>query len=240
MLKPRGERRRVVVILAFALAAGGLAASQVRGSIEEVESRVGAPTPVVVARQDIRGGTRLQPQMLERMLTVQEVPERFVPPDSLTAPQEAVGLRVAAPLAAGSYVTVGDLETAVARDGPAGLELASGERVVEVPVADGSIGAAPPGARVDVLVTTRPEAGGGRTYVALQEVELLDSRAAAEGVGAAGAAPAAGIVAALRVTLEQAVMLTAAQNFAQEIRLLVRSPEDRRRVGPTSIRAADL
>jgi pilus assembly protein CpaB len=239
-LKPRGGRRRAVVILAFALAAGGLAASQVRSSIEEVESRVGAPTPLVVARQDIRGGTRLEPQALERMLTVQEIPERFVPPDALTAPQEAAGLRVAVPLAAGSYLTVGDLQTGVGRGGPAGPVLAPGERVVEVPVASGAIGAAPPGTRVDVLVTTSPESGGGRTYVALQRVELLDSRAAAEGVGAAGAAPAAGAMAALRVTLEQAVMLTAAQNFAQEIRLLVRSPEDRRRIGPTSIRAADL
>lgn len=239
-MKAGGGRRRAVVVLALALAAGGLAASQVRSSIEEVESRVGAPTPVVVARDDLRGGTRLEPQSLERMLTVQEVPERFVPPDSLRAPEEAAGLRVAVPLAAGSYVTVGDLDTGVPRAGPAGPELAPGERVIEVPVAGGAIGAAPPGTRVDVLVTTSPEAGGGRTYVALQRVELLDSRPGAEGVGAAGAAPAAGVTAALRVTLEQAVMLTAAQNFAQEIRLLVRSPEDRRRIEPMSVRAADL
>ncbi|MBA2567231.1 MAG: Flp pilus assembly protein CpaB [Thermoleophilaceae bacterium] len=229
-----------MTILALALAAGGLAASQVRSSIEEVESRVGAPTPVVVARQDIPGGTRLEPQMLERVLSVQEIPERFVPPDSLGAPAEAAGLRVAVPLAAGSYVTVGHLETGVARGGPAGPELAPGERVVEVPVAAGAIGAAPPGTRVDVLVTTSPESGGGRTYVALQKVELLDARSGAGNVGAAGAEPATGVTAALRVTLEQAVMLTAAQNFAQEIRLLVRSPADRRRIGPTSIRAADL
>ncbi len=233
-----------MAILALALAAGGLAASQVRSSIEEVESRVGAPTPVVVARQDIPGGTRLEPQMLDRVLGVREVPERFVPPDSLTAPSEAAGLRVAAPLAAGSYVTVGDLQTGVPRGAPAGPELAPGERVIEVPVAGGAIGVAPPGTRVDVLVTTSPEAGGGRTYVALQEVELLDAGAGAEDVGVAGAGadagPATGVTAALRVTLEQAVMLTAAQNFAQEIRLLVRSPADRRRIGPTSVRAADL
>ena len=201
---------------------------------------MGAPTPVVVARQDISGGTRLQPQTLERVLTVEEIPERFVPPDSLTTPREAAGLRVATPLAAGSYVTVGDLETNVARGAAAGPELAPGERVIEVPVAGGAIGTAPPGARVDVLVTTSPESGGGRTYVALQRVELLDARPAVQDVGAAGGEPATGVTAALRVTLEQAVMLTAAQNFAQEIRLLVRSPADRRRIGPTSVRAADL
>jgi len=37
--------------------------------------------------------------------------------------------------------------------------------------------------------------------------------------------------ATLRVTLKQAVYLTAAQNFAREVRLLPRAPGDRRRAG---------
>ena len=42
------------------------------------------------------------------------------------------------------------------------------------------------------------------------------------------------------MTLEQAVMLTAAQNFAREIRLLPRPPDDGRRMEPTSVDASEL
>jgi hypothetical protein len=56
--------------------------------------------------------------------------------------------------------------------------------------------------------------------VALEDVELLGVR---------------GAVAALRVTARQAVYLTAAANFAHEIRLLVRPPGDRRRIGSAAV-----
>lgn len=241
-MKPRSRRGRAAALLALALAAGGLAASRFQSSVEEVEARVGRPVPVVVTSRDIRAGARLELRSLDGMLAVREVPELFAPPGSLSSPDEALGLRVTAPLAAGSYVTVDDLETG-AGPGVGGPVLARGERVVEIAVAGGEpVGAAPPGTRVDVLVTTGEEAGSGRTYVALQSVELLGVRPADRGLEpAAGAAAAfAGALASLRVTLEQAVLLTAAQNFAREIRLLARSPEDRRRVGPTSVRAAEL
>jgi hypothetical protein len=47
-------------------------------------------------------------------------------------------------------------------------------------------------------------------------------------------------VAMLRVTLRQAVLLTAAANFAREIRLVPRPAGDRRRLGPTVVGAGDL
>lgn len=231
-------RRRAVVLLALALAAGGLAASSVHGTVEAVESRVGPPSPVVVAAQGIRAGARFESRAVERTLAVREVPEQFVPPDSLAAPEEALGLRAAVPIAPGSYVTAGSLEAATGRGAP-GPVLAPGERVVEVAVAGAaSVAAAGPGTRVDVVVTTGAETGAGRTYVALQSVELVDIRSGRGAVD--GGASSAGALAALRVTLEQGVMLTAAQNFAREIRLLARSPGDNRRVGRTSVDAAEL
>lgn len=233
------RRRRAFLLLGLALASGGLAASQVHSSVREVESRVGAPLPVVVAREDIRGGSELTPEALERMLAVREVPERFVPPDSLAAPEEALGLRTAVPVTAGSYVTAGHLESgaAGAYGGPA---LSPGERIVEIGVAGGSaLASAGPGARVDVLVTTGAETGAGRTYVALESVEMVGLNQAGRGLGGADGA-GGGALASLRVTLQQAVLLTAAQNFAREIRLLPRSPADRKPVGPTSVDAADL
>jgi pilus assembly protein CpaB len=234
------RRRRAVLLLALALAAGGLAASQVRSSVKEVEARVGAPLPVVVAREDIRAGTRFEPGSLDTMLAVRDVPESFVPPDSLANPEEAMGLRAAVPVAADSYLTAGQLDAGVGRQAGGPL-LAPGERVVEVGIAGGeALAATGSGSRVDVVLTTGTDTGG-RSYVALQDVELVDlgtgtSRGGTDG----GIATGAGAVAALRVTLEQAVMLTAAQNFAREIRLLPRPPDDRRRVGPTSVDASEL
>ncbi|HEV2076178.1 MAG TPA: hypothetical protein VGR10_08045, partial [Thermoleophilaceae bacterium] len=114
-----------------------------------------------------------------------------------------------------------------------------GERVVEIAAAGGAtLGAAAPGAQVDVLVTTGAGPTAGRTYVALERVELVD--VGGRGGGLEGGAAGGGTVAALRVTLQQAVLLTAAQNFAREIRLLPRSPKDTKRTGPTSVSAADL
>jgi pilus assembly protein CpaB len=101
--------------------------------------------------------------------------------------------------------------------------------VVEVSGAAGLV----EGSRVDVLVSTESGVGGGRTLVALAGAELLRLGAAvpdaAPADGSAPAGPTA--LATLRVTLGQAVYLTAADNFAREIRLLARPPGDRSRAG---------
>jgi pilus assembly protein CpaB len=120
-----------------------------------------------------------------------------------------------------------------------------GERAVEVAVAGGealSAGAGP-GARVDVLISSEPQAGGARTFLALEDVELLGLRAGGaslDGGDHAGAAATATATATLRVSLRQAVYLTAAQNFAREVRLLPRPPGDHARAGPTVTGAGEL
>jgi pilus assembly protein CpaB len=220
-----GRRRRALVLLSLALACGGLAASQVRGRLREVEARVGPLVPALVARSDLDAGKRLS----RRLLEVRNVPARFVPPDALGAPEEAAGLRLAVPVAAGSYLTTGAL--AAERDRTRGeAALAPGERAVDVAVAGGDSlrELTGPGARVDVLVTAR-----GRTYLGLQDAELLGMRD-----GDAGGEASA--VATLRVTLRQAVYLTAAQSFAREVRLLVRPPRERRRVRGAEVSGAGL
>src|SRR5919197_4991536 len=111
---------------------------------------------------------------------------------------------------------------------PAGGALRRGERVADV-VAEGRPDLITPGGRVEVLVTT--EAGPtrpGRTYVALEDVEVLAASPAGEGGGDAAAAGPR-VSASLRVTLRQAVFLAAAQSFARELRLLPRAPGDDRR-----------
>jgi pilus assembly protein CpaB len=236
------RRRRAAVLLSLALACGGLAASQVHTRAQEVEAAVGPLVPVVVARADVPPRTRLRPQQL----AVRQVPERFAPRDALMSPEQVVGQRVAGALAAGGYVTQGALASGAGheREG-GGAPIRGGERSVDVAVAGGeALGSAGPGTRVDVLVTTEPRSGAtaGRTYLALQDVELLGARPTSDagGAGGGGAAARATTVAALRVTLREAVFLTAAQSFAREVRLLVRAPGDRRTAGPLAIDGGGL
>ncbi|HEX5911359.1 MAG TPA: RcpC/CpaB family pilus assembly protein, partial [Thermoleophilaceae bacterium] len=179
-----------------------------------------------------------------------EVPSRFVPVDAVRNAQDLVGAPVQGGLRRGAYVTAGALggAGAPARGSPA---LRRGERAVQVAVAGGDpLGqAGGPGARVDVVVSTEPRDGAGRTFLALEDVELLSlggsegaarlGRAEGPGEGT-GAAATASTTATLRVTQRQAVYLTAAQNFAREVRLLPRPAGDARRAGRSAVSAAGL
>jgi pilus assembly protein CpaB len=142
-----------------------------------------------------------------------------------------VGARLTVPARAGAYLSAGSFAGAGGRDRYA---LRRGERAVTVEVAGGLADAGPaPGSRVDVLVSTEGP-GGGRTQMALAGAELLQVSAAGAGYSdpepsQASTGPTA--FATLRVTVRQALYLTAADNFAREIRLLVRPPGDRSRAG---------
>jgi pilus assembly protein CpaB len=172
------------------------------------------------------------------------MPARFVPPDALAAPAQLAGARTAVPIAAGGLVTAGMIAGTGAGRGP----LRAGQRALELAVTGGgALAGAQRGARVDVLVSVQGEQGGGRTFVALEDVELLDLRAAggeefaaAEPAAAGSGAAAPSALATLRVSARQAVYLAAVANFAQEVRLLVRPPGDRRRVGAAVVEEGGL
>jgi pilus assembly protein CpaB len=211
------RRRRGLLLLSVALASGGLAASQVRERERSMAAQVGPAVPVLVAVRDLGAGARVSPGAL----AVRRVPARFVPPDALASSAGVVGLRPAARVAAGGYLTAGLFERS--NDGHrGGGDVGRGERAVTVSVS-GAAGLVV-GARVDVLVSTESGAGGGRTLMALAGVELLRLEAGSAGAAPAEAGPTA--LATLRVSVRQAVYLTAADNFAREVRLLARPPGD--------------
>lgn len=236
----KARRRRGLVLLALALASGGFAASQVRQREHSVEARVGPLVPVVVATRDLPADARIG----RGSLALRPVPASYAPPDALRGAAGVAGARTAAAVPEGGYLTAGHLQ-GPSGDGPRGLALRRGERAVEVAVTGGGapVGAAP-GARVDVIVSTEAREGAGRTYVALEDVELLGLRQGAEaanlGTDAESGVRTEGTLATLRVTLGQAVYLAAAENFGREIRLLVRPPGDRGRGGRTSVAEGEL
>jgi pilus assembly protein CpaB len=230
---PKARRRRGLLLLALALLCGVLAAAQVNGQVEDARQRGGPLVRVVVASHDLHSGARLAPRDLE----LRGVPAAYVPRGTLGSPDEAVGATLAAPLVEGAYVTA----PLLAGGQGAGV-LRRGERALEVAVSGGrALDAATPGGRVDVVVSTEPRDRPGRTFVALQNVELLALRPGAPSRDADdGAARSATASATLRLTVKQAVYLSAAENYAREIRLLPRPPGDRRRSGRPAFSAGDL
>jgi pilus assembly protein CpaB len=225
----KARRRRGLVLLALALASGGLAASQVQERERRVDARVGPLVPVVVATRDLAPDRAVE----RRDLALERVPARFLPSDAVASPAGLAGARPAVPVPAGAYVTA-SLLGGGARRGRAPLR--PGERAVEIGVtAAGALAGAAPGSRVDVLVSTERHDGAGRTFLALEDVQLLGLRAAG-----AGAEDAATAVATLRVSLRQAVYLAAADSFGHEVRLLARPAGDRHVAGPTAVGEGDL
>jgi Flp pilus assembly protein CpaB len=169
---------------------------------------------VVVAADELEAGKVIGPDAMVGSLVVRSVPGRFVPPGSLAAPQQALGLQPVAPIPAGAYLLGPQLKPPP-RHRPSQPGLTHGRRPVEIAVtgARALLAAGPPvaGSPVDVLVTTEPDgAGPGRTYVAAAQVPLLALQAG-QGGGAA---------ATLGLTRSQALELISAENFARGVRLL--------------------
>lgn len=231
-------------MLGLSALCAGLAASLVNDYAREVRAQVGPLAEVAVVRKAIPRGKTLTSRNVGVYLTRRRVPERFVPPDSFRLPGDAVGLRALTPVPTGSYAGGAALAPATDRADRSATYESGGARLVEVPIAGASAlrELLRPGARVDVLITSERGAGGPHTYLALQRIELVGLRAGEAGSVSAGAQDAqeADTVATLQVTLRQAVLLTAAQNFARELRLVPRASGDRRRLQSLVVRARDL
>jgi pilus assembly protein CpaB len=233
-------RRRGLVLLALSLASGGLAASQVHQRARAVEAQVGPAIAVAVAARDLPADAPLGAQAVES----RQVPARYVPPGALDPRAANVARRTIVPVPAGTVITTSQLEGGAPAGGRGGLTLRRGERALELAAAGGdALAGAAPGAHVDVVVSRESGGGGGSTFMALEDVELLGLRAASESATAGlqqDDEHPASAVATLRVTARQAVYLTAAQNFGREVRLLVRPAGDRRRAGSVEVGANDL
>ncbi len=205
------RRRRALLLLGLALALGGLAAMDVSRREHALEAQLGPLSDVVVARHPLAAGATVG---LED-LGLRRIPARYAPPGAEAFAGALAGHRLAVPVPAGGSVTPDLLAVATPAPG-----VTKGQRALEL-LATGSVTS---GARADVVVT-----GKRRAWLALENVEVLATRAAPSQDGKPR------VAATLRVTPAQAVYLTAAQSFASDIRLLVRAPGDRRKVGALAV-----
>jgi Flp pilus assembly protein CpaB len=213
------RRARAAVFLAAALLAAGLAAAIADGYGARIARGYGPLRSVVVVSQSLRAAGPLGPKEIAAALEVRRVPERFVPPDALGVPRDALGLAPVSAISPGSYLLASQLRLPSRRD--RGVPALTGRRrPVEISVSGAeallATGASPRGAKVDVVVTSEPTgAGPGRTYVAAAGVPLL-----ALGPGADGPGPGGASAATLGLTKRQALRLIAAESFARKLTLL--------------------
>jgi pilus assembly protein CpaB len=213
------------VLLGLALVLGGLAASDVAQRESAVREQLGPPVEVVVAAKDLAAGR----DVTAADLATRRVPRRYAPAGAATVPETLIGQELAAPAPRGAYLGAWQLATEPAVAGP---PVRKGERAAEV-VGLGAPALVVPGARVDVLVTRDGDGGAtAGTELALEDVEVLAARRAPSGARDDGAAR---VAATLRVSVDQAVYLAAAQSFAREVRLLPRAAGDRGRNGQISV-----
>lgn len=201
--------RRAALLIGLATIMGSLAASDIADRERRIRESLEPLVDVVVARDEIRAGSTIT----VRQLATRRVPSRFAPAIGVTDPRTLAGATAAVDVPAGSDVT----RAQIAAPTPAS-SLRVGERIVQI-VASGSQQEILPSARVDVLVTR----DGRGTTLALENVEVMSIRRASAGEDGTGR-----VVAGLRVTVRQALFLTAAQSFAREIRLLPRAAGDAR------------
>lgn len=214
------RRARAAAFLAAALLAAGLAAVIADGYGARIARGYGPLRPVVVVSQGLRPAGPLGPKEVATALEVRRVPGRFVPPDALGAPRDALGLAPVSAISPGSYLLASQLRLPKRGDPAAVPALTGRRRPVEISVSGAeallATGASPRGAKVDVVVTSEPSGTGpGRTYVAAAGVPLL-----ALGPGADGPGPGGASAATLGLTKRQALRLIAAESFARKLTLL--------------------
>jgi Flp pilus assembly protein CpaB len=213
------RRTRAIAFLALALVTAALAAGIADSYGSRVASGYGPLRQVVVATRGLAGERILHPEDIAGDLESRRVPARFVPAGALRDPREALGLMPTVELAPGSYLVASQLEPP-RQGGGAPSVLGASRRPVEIAVSGAeallAAGAAEPGVKVDVVVTTEPSASGaGRTYVAASAVPLL-----ALGPGADGPGPGGTAAATLALSKRQALRLIAAESFARKQTLL--------------------
>ena len=199
-------------MLLAAVGAGLLAATLVGGYSSSVAGSYGELRPVAVLTRGLVPGEVISPRVAASSFELRQIPARFVPAAAVSDPRQAVGMVPVGPMPAGSYLTGPSLEPPGSGK-PKRPSPGRGRHAVELSVA--GAGALSGSGKVDVLVTTDNDRGGGETVVAARKVPLIS-------IGQSGRSEVGpGLTeVTLGLTRRQAVQLVDAQTFARRITVL--------------------
>ena len=223
----RRGRGRAAGFAAAAAVCAGLAAAATQAPSGDLAAQGGELRDVLVAARPLQRHRTLRPTELADAVDIRRLPERFIPPDALASPHQAVGRRLPVSNPAGSYLLASEFASPARHPDPGPQAADPGHRPVEITVAgagalaDGGTGSR----RVDVVVTTESAPGGGpgKTYVAAPRVELLGLRVPDDATADPATAAAGDTwIATLALTRPQALRLIQAESFARAVRLIQR------------------
>lgn len=211
-------------IYAFSFAAfvAGVTGVQIYAHRLKSEVSGGAPTDVLVVTQDLKAGALLSKESLASL----SVPSEYVDPRRILAKERAhlLGVEISVPLRAGDGLVWSDLSDGAAHKHLAAL-VSPGMRAYSL---DGDAnplgGLLRVGDQVDVLLEE-----GGETELLVEQVLVLSvgGRLKRSEEVEGSATRAEGVT--LSVTTDQAEQILAAESRG-DLRLVLRNPEDRRRV----------
>jgi len=174
--------RTKVAILIVALVLGGLAAVLAANYLGDARSTIEAesePIEVLIANEDIPRGLSAEELLAEKLITLQEVPRRFVAAGAISSEKALEGRVLADPLSAGEQVTDGRFEL----PSTAGLAYSiPGEFVgLSIPVDEvqGVSGLVKPGDHVTLYVTFDEDQNSGTP--AITKMLVADTKVLAVG-----------------------------------------------------------
>lgn len=171
----RTSRWGVIAVLAAVLAA--LAVYSYLSWLRSQVPVAGRMVPMVVAATDLEPGIRVTDGMLELV----DYPSRYLPAESLTAAEEAVGRLTTHPILAGEPVT----GRKIARNAGASGAVPEGMRAYGLnPQSLAGLALMPQaGDRVDVLATVGDEQGRAQTVTILRSIQVASTGGGQESSG---------------------------------------------------------
>jgi pilus assembly protein CpaB len=161
----------------------------------------------------------------EDMVTVVEVPEKWLPDAALEDPAEVNGLVAAAELPEGALLQQGML-----RERP-GIQTGNREIAILVDARTGVAGKVRPGDRVDLIATMQPEEGPPRAELIVSDALLIDVGVSQDSRNNDRDSQDFGepqqlVPVTFALSVEDALKVSYAESFATELRLALRGGGD--------------
>lgn len=218
-MNPR--QRRGALLIATAVLGALVVFFTVLSYVGDVSEEVGDTRPALELDQPVEA---YEP-ITEDMITVVEMPERWLPDAALRDPAEVNGLVAASDLPAGALMQAGMVE-----ERP-GIQTGNREIAILVDARTGVAGKVRPGDRVDLIATMQAEEEPPRAEVIVSDALLIDVGVTTDARNSDRDAQEFGepqqlVPVTFALSVQDALKVSYAESFATELRLALRGGGD--------------